>query len=786
MAERKQGDPRIFVQNGLWGERGKPQPESPNRRQKKPVPGVGFFDGHILETAPLWTADQLQTTVPAQHVTPDIEQTALFSPSLAHPAPEAQAGEEVARVQQDASPEDVPPLVDQPLAQEGQGAEDRSSLHPLEQPAMVIPEHLLAQVTFLPLEQMSEQEQRELVIPTPFFLCTSSYEGQRMYVPGIVLGHNEQTGRAQVMTYSHSVSPDSAIAIQALEEVIPQQLRHEPTPGHIIHPSSRPLTNDPLAGGNEAYRNFLVASTVEGLLTKTIFDQMDGAEQKTGSRHVKKPGQRKAAHTKEAEEGQEGFLVGSAVVQETLPQATDGQEQPDKRTPATEVAIRPLVTVVRSYRMSAKQKAEHSIPTMLCIIATQAERRGGKETRYHAGMITERNPETMKQRTIEWVGERTADLEEAYQALERTVRERHIPLEALQPLELPARPDNAAEAGMLQAQPVEAEPGEDTNPLLTVLTPDEIYIDPNEVTVEEALAQHYPLLRRDVSSFRYWLEFDYDVREDPALHEHLRATHWRWGHYRQQYYNQHPYARLPDGLSFANAGPCSYSDERADRLEARQQKAAEKATYHLETSDSMASVIPFGQPMMPDHYSYRRDLSYRKKIWRHMDKFVEFYKQAEGLGDRAASSRRLHGWKQGVFAMSNRLDRLETELRGLRRRYQEDVRSQEPEATLTYWRRCMTIVATEIVPLRQAIHDAGGLPKDQQEKPLKDLLKPGDCIRIAGRKQYVVRVNKTTITCHDPTVTYFNGQPWESKFKITDFQEVIATAEEREEQKKNR
>jgi len=317
-----------------------------------------------------------------------------------------------------------------------------------------------------------------------------------------------------------------------------------------------------------------------------------------------------------------------------------------------------------------------------------------------------------------------------------------------------------------------------TNPLLTVLREDEIYIDPFEVPIDEAQEQGFPLLRRDVKSFRWWLEFGYDTRDDPELYEALKAQKWKWGGYRQQWFNPNPYARIPEGLYYGNAGPCSYSEERAERLEARQVRASSQATEHQERADRMASIIPFGQPMMPDHYSYKSDLSYRKKIWKQMDTFVEYYKKAEWLGDHAASSRRHQAWKESVFAMKNRLDRLEADVRSMRRRYQDDLKQGESQ-DLDHWRRCMTILATEIVPLRQAIDAAGGLPIERAERELQ----PGDYIKIHGHAQYVVRVNKTTITCAHPTLKLYNGKPWETKYKKSDFQELLATAEEIKERK---
>src|SRR5207244_11901765 len=124
----------------------------------------------------------------------------------------------------------------------------------------------------------------------------------------------------------------------------------------------------------------------------------------------------------------------------------------------------------------------------------------------------------------------------------------------------------------------------------------------------------------------------------------------------------------------ANARFSYYSDESAERIEQRQEKAAAKATEHHDRADRMSSIIPFGQPMMPDHYSYRSDLSYRKKIWKQMDKFVEYYNKAEWLEHKAESSRRHQAHKDNIFAMQNRLERLEADVRSIRRNSQSRIK----------------------------------------------------------------------------------------------------------------
>lgn len=435
----------------------------------------------------------------------------------------------------------------------------------------------------------------------------------------------------------------------------------------------------------------------------------------------------------------------------------------------------PLVTHVPRYLMPEEQQKKsvmHLISTRFFILGYDQ----GQRRHQIAGIILESDDGTDRQpmlyhgvphlfdRAIQQI--REVALMQGYLQKDGTLN-----VNALETATLPTvSTDTTQEAAQMTE--------ERTNPLLTVLSEDEIFIDPFEVPADEAQEQGFPLLRRDVKSFRWWLEFGYDTRDDPELYEALKAHNWKWGGYRQQWFNPNPYARIPEGLYYGNAGPCFYSEERAERLEARQVRASTKATEHQERADRMASVIPLGQPMMPDHHSYKSDLSYRKKIWKQMDQFVEYYKKAEWLGDRAESSRRHQAWKESVFAMKNRLDRLEADVRSMRRRYQDDIRDGDSQ-DLDHWRRCMTILATEIVPLRQAIDAAGGLPIEKIEQELK----PGDYIKIAGRPQYVVKVNKTTITCAHPTLKLHSGKPWETKYKKTDFQELLATAEEIKERK---
>jgi hypothetical protein len=228
---------------------------------------------------------------------------------------------------------------------------------------------------------------------------------------------------------------------------------------------------------------------------------------------------------------------------------------------------------------------------------------------------------------------------------------------------------------------------------------------------------------------------------------------------------------MPEGMPYANAGPAFYSEENAARLEARATKARAISTAHQERADKMASIIPFGQPMLKDHYSYRSDLNYRRRIWHQMDLFVAFYKKAEWLEERAKGSQRTQRRGGSVHGMQDRMERMQADLRQLRRGY-EEAKIKRATGEYDYYRRRLTILASEILPLQTGIAERGGLPSDKLDPH------PGDYVKIRGRAEYVVKVNKKTIITRHPTLTLANGQPWESTYRITDLDEILATAEE--------
>lgn len=78
-------------------------------------------------------------------------------------------------------------------------------------------------------------------------------------------------------------------------------------------------------------------------------------------------------------------------------------------------------------------------------------------------------------------------------------------------------------------------------------------------------------------------------------------------------------------------------EARAERLREWADKREAKAVTGFERSREMASVIPFGQPMLTDHYSYGRDRRYRERIHATADRALADSRKAEEMVAKAAN-----------------------------------------------------------------------------------------------------------------------------------------------------
>lgn len=75
--------------------------------------------------------------------------------------------------------------------------------------------------------------------------------------------------------------------------------------------------------------------------------------------------------------------------------------------------------------------------------------------------------------------------------------------------------------------------------------------------------------------------------------------------------------------------------DRKDRLEARADRVRREGEGRIERAKDMASIIPFGQPILVGHYSEGRDRNYRKRIRQNFDKGFQALNQADKIAARA-------------------------------------------------------------------------------------------------------------------------------------------------------
>jgi len=103
---------------------------------------------------------------------------------------------------------------------------------------------------------------------------------------------------------------------------------------------------------------------------------------------------------------------------------------------------------------------------------------------------------------------------------------------------------------------------------------------------------------------------------------------------------------------------------RAERYEERAERRGAQAQADYDRARQMAEAIPFGQPMMPDHYSYGRDRRYRDRIHNTFGRAFAGMDEAKELERRAESAEATQRHRESVPATLRRIAKLEAEERG--------------------------------------------------------------------------------------------------------------------------
>jgi len=116
--------------------------------------------------------------------------------------------------------------------------------------------------------------------------------------------------------------------------------------------------------------------------------------------------------------------------------------------------------------------------------------------------------------------------------------------------------------------------------------------------------------------------------------------------------------------------------ERQDRAEARAERYAERAGKahaagdgRLAAARAITDGIPFGQPVLVDHYSGRRHRNALDRAHSHRGKAVELWDKGEHLADRATGAVAHQQHREDPRTTMRRIEKLETD----QRRYQREL-----------------------------------------------------------------------------------------------------------------
>ncbi|MER6691121.1 DUF3560 domain-containing protein [Streptomyces minutiscleroticus] len=199
----------------------------------------------------------------------------------------------------------------------------------------------------------------------------------------------------------------------------------------------------------------------------------------------------------------------------------------------------------------------------------------------------------------------------------------------------------------------------------------------------------------------------------------------------------------------AKADRAERSQQRTQRLAERAGQTAARGAALREESRAMAARIPFGQPILADHYSANRDRNYRERMGRKMDQGIAQGEKAQELQRRSDASAQWKAFRDNPRITLRRIAQLEAQERGWLRRIsgQDDMGEHfsaeemqqhlaDIQEQLEYWR---AVVAEA---------EANGFKVWSREDFAK-----GDFTHYGGQWFEVVRVNPKTLTVPSFTST---------------------------------
>ncbi|ASR39991.1 hypothetical protein BAY61_32440 (plasmid) [Prauserella marina] len=221
-------------------------------------------------------------------------------------------------------------------------------------------------------------------------------------------------------------------------------------------------------------------------------------------------------------------------------------------------------------------------------------------------------------------------------------------------------------------------------------------------------------------------------------------------------------------------------DDRVDRLTERAGKQQAKADASRAKAAAVFDSIPFGQPLLVDHYSYKADRNRRDRAWNNFHKSMDEAAYAAQLEGRAEIASHHMGARHNPVTVANRIEKQEAD----RRRFQRELNGEPAWITETdehgqpRHRRGIrypgeeraVYLRREIATLTEQIDYWKGVYAQLQAEGKASTLGPdqvakGDWVSCNGMWMRVVRVNKKSVTVPNPV--FPPPRPGEKEFTQT-------------------
>ncbi|EBJ5114162.1 DUF3560 domain-containing protein [Salmonella enterica] len=177
------------------------------------------------------------------------------------------------------------------------------------------------------------------------------------------------------------------------------------------------------------------------------------------------------------------------------------------------------------------------------------------------------------------------------------------------------------------------------------------------------------------------------LRLDDETYQKIHAVGFRWAP-KQALFVAPAWTPAREDVLLSLAGDIEDDDntlfdrqeQRADRFSGYSEKRAGESEQTLAQVDALASVIPFGQPILVGHHSERRARRDAKRIENGMKRAVMLFERAEYWEERAHASLRLAKYKERPDVRYRRIRKIEADKRKAERNI------AQAQKYLTMWR----------------------------------------------------------------------------------------------------